>query len=85
MSCSTSLVGLTPTVARGEMEFVSVAAVAGLSGFVSTFVRLLVAWLRSRRPERARMRVNGQEVTLDLSNPNEAAEYLERLRADFRG
>ncbi|MFB8126191.1 hypothetical protein ACFVG1_33025 [Streptomyces bacillaris] len=62
------------------MDYVGIAIAAGLGGLVSTLARLLIAWVRSRHPTRARMRVGGREVNLNLSNPDEAAEYLKRLR-----
>ncbi|MEV6314742.1 hypothetical protein [Streptomyces sp. NPDC051776] len=71
---------LASVIARGEMEFITLAAVVGVGGFLSTLFRLVFAWLRSRHPRRVRMRVGGAEVTLDLSNPTEAAKYLEQLQ-----
>jgi hypothetical protein len=67
------------------MDYVGIATVVGLSSLLSTFARLLIAWVRSRHPTRARMRIGGREVTLNLSNPDEAAEYLERLEKRPRG
>lgn len=67
------------------MDFVELALIVGLSGFFSTLSRLFIAWLRSRHPRRARMKVGGSEVTWDLSDPKEAAQYLENLEKRTRG
>lgn len=63
-----------------DFDVVTLGAIAGLGGILSTLSRLAVAWLRSRHPRRARMTVGGVQVDLDLSNPKEAAEYLKHLQ-----
>ncbi|MGW6745974.1 effector-associated constant component EACC1 [Streptomyces sp. NPDC055025] len=52
----------------------------GASGVLSALTRALAIWLRSSHPGRVKVKGRGGiEVSLDLSNPSEAARYLETL------
>ncbi|MGW6688383.1 effector-associated constant component EACC1 [Streptomyces sp. NPDC054961] len=58
------------------MDVEGLLAAFGAASAASALVRALTIWVRSRHPGRARLKIGGDEVSLDLSNPSEAVRYL---------
>ncbi|MGW3113524.1 effector-associated constant component EACC1 [Streptomyces sp. NPDC001091] len=49
------------------------------SGVLSSVARAAYRWVQSRHADRVTVTVGDQEVSLDLSNREEAAQYLKTL------